>query len=81
MKVKDEWRFAIIDGALSVMTCGTTMMLVLYVDNWDFLPPVCKINKHLCFSYDCDLGSCTFTYRSYCTRKCFLWCGYWSDLS
>ena len=42
MKVKEEWRFAIIDGALFVMTYGTTMMLVLYVDNWDFLPPVCE---------------------------------------
>jgi hypothetical protein len=41
-KAKDEWRFAIIDGALSVMTYGTTMMLVLYADNWDFLPLVCE---------------------------------------
>ena len=46
MKLKDEWRSVIGDGAQSVTICGTIMMLVWCADNWDFLPPVCV---HLVF--------------------------------
>ena len=40
MKVKDEWRFVIIVGALSVMICGALQMLMWCVDSWDFLAQV-----------------------------------------
>ena len=41
MKVRDEWRSVIGDGAQFVMICGTIMMLVWCADSWDFLPQVC----------------------------------------
>ena len=40
MKLKDEWRFVITDGALSAMTCGTTLMLMSCVGSWAFPAPV-----------------------------------------
>lgn len=43
MKLKDEWRYVIGDGVQSVMTFGTTMMLVWCADNWDFL---LQVNVH-----------------------------------
>lgn len=43
MKVRDELRSVIGDGAQSVMICGTITMLVWCADNWDFLPQVQRL--------------------------------------
>ena len=41
MVLKDEWKFVTeAPGALSVMTCGITLMLKSYATSWAFLTQV-----------------------------------------
>ena len=43
MLVQDVWKFVVeVHGALSVMTTGITLMLKLYVINWDLHQQVCQ---------------------------------------